>query len=75
MWSGFDPELLRQWEVVRGMVARQHQTPTNEWPLIFVPEQDALLVVREWPDGELTSYATTEYSHLIRGGDPPKSEP
>jgi hypothetical protein len=74
MWFGFDPELRREWECIRGMVARQHQTPTREWPLIFVEEQDALLVVREWPDGTLTSYATTDYSHLIRGGDPREPE-
>jgi hypothetical protein len=69
MWSGFDPEMRRDWQVVRGMVARQTQTPTREWPLVFDPETDLLLVVREWPDGSVTSYATSEYSDLIRGGD------
>jgi hypothetical protein len=71
MWSGFDPELQRQMEIIRGMVGRQHQTPTREWPLVFVEENNALLVVREWPNGALTSYATSEYSHLLRGGQPP----
>jgi hypothetical protein len=75
MWSGFDPELQRQWECIRGMLARQRQTPSREWPLIFVEDEDALLVVREWPDGSLTAYATKEYSHLIRGGKPAEPEP
>jgi hypothetical protein len=75
MWPGFDPELLRNWQIVQGMVARQRQTPTREWPLIFDEETDLLLVVREWPDGSVTSYATSEFSHLIRGGDPPNPEP
>jgi hypothetical protein len=42
------------------MVTRSHATPTNEWPLVFVAEYDALLVVREWPDGEITAYATSD---------------
>jgi hypothetical protein len=58
MWSGFDPELRQQWAVIREMVALQHQTPTREWPLIFVKEHNALLVIREWPNGSMTSYAT-----------------
>ncbi|HEX2443563.1 MAG TPA: hypothetical protein VHJ77_06420 [Vicinamibacterales bacterium] len=41
------------------MVTRTHETPTNEWPLVFVAEHDALLVVREWPDGDLTAYTTS----------------
>jgi hypothetical protein len=51
------------------MVARQWQTPTREWPLVFDHETDLLLVVREWPDGSVTCYATSEHSDLIRGGD------
>lgn len=56
MWSGFDPELRRQLEHIRQMVALQHQTPTREWPLIAIDESRALLVVREWPDGSITAY-------------------
>ena len=48
------------------MVRRSHQTPTREWPLIFLEDYDVLLVVREWPDGAITAYATSEYSHLLR---------
>ena len=59
MWSGFDPELRQQWEVIREMVALQHRTPTREWPLIFVEEHNSLLVIREWPNGSMTSYVTT----------------
>lgn len=66
MWSGFDPELCRQLEYVRRMVKLSHLTPTREWPLIFLNEHDALLVVREWPDGTVTAYLTTEYSDRLR---------
>jgi hypothetical protein len=66
MWSGFDPDLRQQWKVVREMVALQHQTPTQEWPLIYVEEHDALLVIREWPNGSMTSYLMPELSDHIR---------
>jgi hypothetical protein len=38
------------------MVALRYQMPTKEWPLIYVEEHGALLVVREWPDGSVTAY-------------------
>ena len=60
MWHGFDPEIRQQLAAVKEMATRRHQTPTNEWPLIFVEEHDAMLVVREWPDGSLTAYTTSE---------------
>ena len=66
MWSGFDPEMCRQLEDVRRMVKLSHQTPRREWPLIFLHEHDALLVVREWPDGTVTAYLTTEHSDKLR---------
>ena len=66
MWSCFDPELRRQLENVRQMVRLTHQTPTREWPLTFVEQHDELLVVREWPDGSITAYLTSEYSDAIR---------
>jgi hypothetical protein len=66
MWPGLDPELQRQLHTIREMVRRSHQTPTREWPLIFLEDYDVLLVVREWPDGAITAYATSEYSHLLR---------
>jgi len=56
MYFGIDPQLRRQLEEIRQMARRRHQTPTKEWPLVFVPEHRALLVVREWPDGTLTAY-------------------
>lgn len=62
MWCGMDPELRKQLEHVREMVKLRHQSPTKEWPLVFVEEFDALLVVREWPGGNLTVYATSDYS-------------
>jgi hypothetical protein len=55
-WSGFDPELRRQLDTIRQMVALTHQTPTREWPLIVIEDNRALLVVREWPDGSITAY-------------------
>jgi hypothetical protein len=66
MWYGFDPDTQRQLLVLRQMVARQRQTPSREWPLVFLDEYDQLLVVREWPDGALTAYTTSEYSDPIR---------
>jgi hypothetical protein len=61
MWSGFDPELRRQLDNIRQMVALRYQTPTREWPLIVVDQHDMLLVVREWPDGSITAYATSDH--------------
>jgi hypothetical protein len=60
MWSGFDPELRREFESIRQLVALRHQTPTREWPLIFDDEQCELLVVREWPDGSVTAYMLSD---------------
>ena len=57
MWHGFDPETQRLFAWARDQVARSRQTPTKEWPLIVVTEHDALLVIREWPDGAITAYA------------------
>lgn len=56
MWFQLDPELRRQLEHIRHMVALQHQTPTREWPMISIEDDRALLVVREWPDGSITAY-------------------
>ena len=66
MWPGFDSDLHRQLETIRELVSLRHQVPTKEWPLVFVEEFDALLVVREWPGGRITVYATSEYSDAIR---------
>jgi hypothetical protein len=60
MWPGFDPQLVRALATMREIVALQHQTPSREWPLVFVLEHEALLVVREWPDGSITAYAVEE---------------
>jgi len=62
MWPGLDPELLRQLAHVRRMVAHSHQTPTREWPLIFIEQYGLLLVVREWPDGSITAHATADHA-------------
>jgi hypothetical protein len=75
MWSGLDPDLRHQWEVIREMVALQHQTPTREWPLIYIAEQDALLVIREWPNGSITSYAVSDCSRHTTPPDPSQPKP
>lgn len=59
MWSGFDPQIVRELQTIRELVKLRHQTPTREWPLVFVAQHDAVLVVREWPDGSITAYAMT----------------
>jgi hypothetical protein len=56
MWPGLDPDIGRRLATFREMVALRHQTPTKEWPLVYVEEHDSLLVVREWPDGSVTAY-------------------
>jgi len=66
MWRGLDPELLRQLSTIRQLVTLRYQSPTREWPVIFVDEHDALLVIREWPDGSVTCYATSEHADRFR---------
>jgi hypothetical protein len=66
MWSGFDPEFVRQLDTIRQLVKLRHQSPTREWPLVFVDEHDLLFVIRQWPDGSMTAYATSDYSDDIR---------
>jgi hypothetical protein len=75
MWSGFDPDLRHRWNAIREMVALQQQTPTREWPLIFVQEHDALLVVREWPNGSITTYMTSGLSDHKKRAKPSEPEP
>jgi len=67
MWQGFDPELQKQLASIREQVAHRYQTPTKEWPLVFMEDHDMLFVIREWPDGGITAYATSEYSDRLRG--------
>jgi hypothetical protein len=61
MWH-FDPELQRQFDHIRRMANLASLTPTREWPLLFMEEHDALFVVREWPNGEITAYTRSESS-------------
>ena len=70
MWQGLDPDLVRQLATIRQMVSLRQQTPTREWPLVFVKEQDELLVIREWPDGSMTAYLTSEHSDQLRNKPP-----
>ena len=66
MWPGFDPILTRELANIRRMVALRHQTPTREWPLLFLQDHGELLVVREWPDGSVTAYIVSAESELNR---------
>jgi hypothetical protein len=59
VWPGFDPEVLRDLQTIRQLVKLTHQTPDREWPLLLVEQEDALFVIREWPDGSLTAYTTS----------------
>ena len=38
------------------MVVRRGLIPTREWALVVVDEHEALCIVREWPNGEITLY-------------------
>ncbi len=67
MWQGFDPEIQRDLAAVKALVRLTHQTPTREWPLVFVDDYHALLVVREWPDGQITAYWTSEIRDPLTG--------
>ena len=62
MWPGFDSNLQRELANIRQMVALRHQSPTREWPLVFMEEHRQLLVVREWPDGSVTAYTMSNDS-------------
>jgi hypothetical protein len=66
MWPGLDPEFVRQLANIRQMVSLRYQSPTREWPLVFVDDRDELLVIREWPDGSVTAYLTSDYTDDIR---------
>jgi hypothetical protein len=57
MWDPVNIQLWRDFETFRSLVALRHQTPTREWPLVYVAEYETLLVLREWPDGSVTAYA------------------
>jgi hypothetical protein len=61
-----DSEMWAQLDNIREMVRLRSQTPTREWPLVFVDECEQLLVVREWPGGEVTAYT------MSRDGSEPR---
>ncbi len=56
MWPGLDPNIRRELATLRELVSLRYQSPTKEWPLVYLEERHALLVVREWPDGSITAY-------------------
>jgi hypothetical protein len=55
MWPGFDQQIKRDLATIKTLVNLRAQTSTRDWPLIFVSEHEALLVVREWPGREITA--------------------
>jgi hypothetical protein len=67
MWQGFDPEIRRDLAAIKALFSLSSRTPSREWPLIFVGEYDAMLVVREWPGGHLTAYWTSEIRDTLTG--------
>jgi hypothetical protein len=69
MWYGLDPDIQRQLATIKEMHTRRFLTPTREWPLVVVADHDALLVIREWPDGGLTAYACSGVSGARRSQD------
>jgi hypothetical protein len=60
MSNGLDPELQRKLATIKELAALQHQTPTKEWPLVFVEEHGSVLVLREWPGGGLTAFIASD---------------
>ena len=50
------------------MVRLSHQSPSKEWPLVVVSEFESLLVIREWPGGEVTAYTTSTRREEQIGG-------
>jgi hypothetical protein len=66
MWGGLDPALQKQLQQIREMVKLSHESPTREWPLVFVEEFASLLVVREWAGGNLTAYTMSKNTNDAR---------
>jgi hypothetical protein len=66
MWHGFDPQIRRELDNLKQMFRLTSQTPEHEWPLLFEDELDKLLVIREWPDGSVTAYLSSDYSDSFR---------
>ena len=56
-----DAELVKQLATIKETASLPHKTPTREWPLTFAHEHELMLIVREWPDGEITAFLTTEH--------------
>jgi hypothetical protein len=56
MWDGLNPNSWPELVTLRARLALRRQTPTKEWPLLYVEEHHTLLIVREWPDGSVTAY-------------------
>jgi hypothetical protein len=66
MWHGFGHDITQQLAIIKQLTALRHQTPTKEWPLVVIEESGELLVVREWPDGQVTAYTCSENSGAHR---------
>jgi hypothetical protein len=66
MWYGFDADVRRELAAIKKLTARRYQTPAHEWAVAFVEEHHALLVVRQWPNGEITGYTCAVPSNSSR---------
>jgi hypothetical protein len=56
MWYFFDADMQRQLAAIKELTTRRVTGPTREWPVVFIKEDNAFLVIREWANGELTAY-------------------
>jgi hypothetical protein len=68
MWSGFNPEQQKMLAMVKQVAVLRQQTPTKEWPLVV--DGDTVLVVREWPTGEITAFLHSAGSAGAGGTSP-----
>ena len=69
MWHGLNPNSWPELVSLRARLALGSQTPTREWPLLYVEEDDTILVVREWPDGSITAYTLSRGDLQSRTGN------
>jgi hypothetical protein len=68
MGTGMDPNVRKELKTIREPVTLRHQSPTKEWPLVYVEEFDLMLIVREWPDGSITAYTVSRSADPAQNG-------
>ena len=55
MWNFFDADVQRQLAAIKELTTRRVTGPAREWPVVFIEKDKAVLVIREWANGELTA--------------------